>query len=523
MNSVNRSAVRLGFWAVLLLGVFAWAPATYPGYWKSLEGFVPVFNVEASSAIASVATVPDLWRGTGRAAFLLAQPLLLMGVSPVAAVRALFILAFLLGGLGVYIWLEPRLGDRAAGLAGLAYMLLPPLLATVYVRGSLGDALIAGLLPLALAGTAIYAESRAPSAAAIGVLSILWMWRIQAGLAVFATLLLLLYALLVERHPLAGLVVAVSGAAGLVSLVPLWAVQAPPVEPFGQHFLYLHQLLVGQWTVAPSVAGWQDRYPFQLGFAVWGLGAVGFWLWRVDRVRLPLAQWRRLLLFSFGGAAILLGLTLGISQPLWEWTRASRLLSYPWQLLIVAAPLLAVVTASAVALSPVFQRPLLWTALVALVVLSSYPYLTADYTRYQPPERPVAIVGERQELVLLEAHLTQDPRHAVAELSVTWQVLHPLTFDYNVFFQALAPGENGLQVVAQLDTQPLQGKRPATTWQVGEILEDHYRLDLSQVADLLQEDPGRLQFYFGYYDWRDGSRLPVDGGIDDKLVFHGER
>ena len=31
-----------------------------------------------------------------------------------------------------------------------------------------------------------------------------------------------------------------------------------------------------------------------------------------------------------------------------------------------------------------------------------------------------------------------------------------------------------------------------------------------------------LLYYFGYYDWRDGRRLPVDGGLDDKLVVDGE-
>ena len=31
-----------------------------------------------------------------------------------------------------------------------------------------------------------------------------------------------------------------------------------------------------------------------------------------------------------------------------------------------------------------------------------------------------------------------------------------------------------------------------------------------------------LRYYFGYYDWRDGKRLPVNGGMDDKLVLHGQ-
>ena len=73
-----------------------------------------------------------------------------------------------------------------------------------------------------LAGTANYVESRSPVGAGVVVLGLLWMWRVQAGLAVFATVLLLVYALAVERSWWGLLVVAVTGLAGVVSLIPLW-------------------------------------------------------------------------------------------------------------------------------------------------------------------------------------------------------------------------------------------------------------------------------------------------------------
>ncbi len=87
MNHMEERPVRLGFWAVLLFGVFAWAPAAYPGYWQALEGFIPVFNVVQSSAIAGVATSADVWRGTGSATYLPALPLLLLDASPMRRAR----------------------------------------------------------------------------------------------------------------------------------------------------------------------------------------------------------------------------------------------------------------------------------------------------------------------------------------------------------------------------------------------------------------------------------------------------
>src|SRR5688572_25876112 len=128
MTVLDFRSPRLGLWLLLLGCLFVCAPFTYPGYWQSQEGFVPVFNAAHSGTVASLATTPDLWRGTGRGAFLLAQPLMVLGATPVLAVRLTFALSLLLGGLGIYVWLHARLGDRAAGLAGLIYLLLPPIL-----------------------------------------------------------------------------------------------------------------------------------------------------------------------------------------------------------------------------------------------------------------------------------------------------------------------------------------------------------------------------------------------------------
>jgi hypothetical protein len=150
--------------------------------------------------------------------------------------------------------------------------------------------------------------------------------------------------------------------------------------------------------------------------------------------------------------------------------------------------------------------------LVVLVVLSSYPYLAPAYTDVQPPVRPLAMLGTNQ-LAVLSAQVTEGDTSATVD--ITWQVLQPLTDDNNVFFQAIAGEGAGESVVAQLDVQPLGPERPATAWQPGEILVGRYSLDLPQGA-------ADLRYYFGFYDWRSGRRLAVDGGIDDKLVLHGQ-
>ena len=516
MDWHDRVPARVGFWALLLLGFFAWAPALYPGYWQGTEGFTPIFQAVMPSAIATIATAPDLWRGTGSAAFLIAQPLLRLGADPVLAIRITFILTFMLGGGAVYVWLNDRLGDRSAGLAGLTYALLPIFVATVYVRGSVSDALVLALLPLALAGLASYGDRRSIVGAAVAVLSILWLWRIQAGLAVFATALLLLYSLFVERQRLTALIVVAAGAAGLASLIPLWSTSAPSPVTFAEHFVHFFQLFGTGWASAPSTAGWQDRYPFQLGFTVVVFGALtlwGLWFGRRDGI-LPIV--RRLVNFSFAGAVVVAVLSLTISAPLWSLSQADRLLTWPWQVLLIAAPLLAVLAGALPVTLPDLEAPVYWAVLVTITLVAGSTTLAPAYTQVQPPVRPAAVFGDNR-FVVLSAQLREEEGPRRASLAVTWQALHPMPFDDNVFFQALAGSGDDAAVVAQIDVQPLGGARPATSWQPGEILRDTYELDLSNAP---AGEP--LTYYFGYYDWRDGTRLPVDGGRDDKLVLHGE-
>jgi len=517
---------------VLLLGIFAWAPATYPGYWQALDGFIPVFNALRGGGATSAATA-DLWRGDGSATYLLVRPLLLMGLAPTAAVRAGFILYMILGGLGIYVWLQQRLGDRAAGLAGLLYLMAPPLLATVYIRGSLSDMTIVALLPLALAGLTGYGETRSLSAAGIGVIALWWMWQAQAGLALFASLLLLLYMFSVERSWVGAFIVILSSAAGLTSLTGLLdtigaAAKGPVV--FADHFVYLFQFFGNTWRTAPSIPGWQDEYPFQLGMALVAFSTLSGWLWLTTRTRqAPLLN--RLFTFSFVGSIVLLALCTPFSEGLWRWSAGARLLTYPWQLVVVALPLLAVTAGALPALQDAFRQTPYWLAMLILTLASSAPYLHAEYTQFSPPSSPIAFFGAQDNLVILDLALTENRQPHTAEIAVTWQTLQPLAADYNIFFQALraaAPrpesaasnvpeAEQTLMVVRQLDQQPFAGGLPATTWQLGKVYTDTYQLDLSSVAP-----DDQLIYYFGYYDWRDGARLPVNGGIDDKLILYGK-
>ncbi|MCB0186225.1 MAG: hypothetical protein KDE31_18275, partial [Caldilineaceae bacterium] len=538
--------IRAGFGAVLLLSLFAWAPATYPGYWQAQEGFIPVFNITQTNSLANVGVTPDLWRGMGQATFLLSRPFLLLGVSPTTTVRLGFILYSILGTLGCYSWLRLRLGDRAAGLAGVIYLFAPLLLATIYLRGSLSDMAVVALLPMALAGLTSYAQTRSLSAAGIAVLALLWIWQAQAGLALICTIVLFTYALLVERSGLTALIVGASAMAGMTSLAGVWHVRAESFVPFAEHFVYPYQLFHQDWQFPHSIAGPNDRFPYQLSIIAL-LYTVLYGLVRFTPSLLHESapyqsesdiQIRRLWLFGCTINVLLIALTLPWSNPLWQWSHADQLLTYPWQILLITLPFWAATAGALPTTHQLFRKTPLWVVLLAMVVLSSSPYLDAEYTEVDVPATPIAFIGSNANVAVLRAGLTEKRQPRAAELTIIWQTLQPLSFDYNIFFQALRideestqadkqterrplPIEQTLSVIAQLDSQPLRDGPAATAWQPGQIFTATYQLDLSQLDDAVRGEEAHLLYYFGYYDWRDGQRLPVNQGVDDKLIIYG--
>jgi len=340
-----------------------------------------------------------------------------------------------------------------------------------------------------------------------------WLWLSQAGLALLATLLLLAYALFVLGNRILVASVLVGAAVGAATLLPISSLSSPAKVNFTEHFVYFFQLLRNHWQVAPSIPGWQDGYPFQLGLGVVTISFLVIWLWATTNPQ-PAVENRRLLQFGSIGSALLIALCLSFSASFWQLTGAERLLSYPWQILILTAPLLVILPAALPSLAPAFGETPLWSALLLLTLANSYPNLTTDYTATEPPAQPLAIIGDNQ-LALLSAQLDESQPPTVT-VTIGWQVLQPLAFDYNIFLQALSDESPQANVVAQFDGQPLLD-HPATTWSYGEIFTATYTLQMPA-----QESSAPL-YIFGMYDWRDGTRLPVDGGKDDKFAIHGKK
>ena len=422
--------------ALLLLSLFVWAPLLYPGYIQVHAGFLPVFNLADLAAspdkltwLPTIGVTPDLLRGEGPLAYWLALPLRFVA-GDVGAIKGVFALSIIAVGLGMFAWArrdlsgfegEPAgvedaaanpqglLASRAGLLAAMVAMLWPPLLATVYVRGALAETLFMAVLPWALwavAGVRGQGSGvRLPvHAGVVGMLVAALFWT-QAGLALWATALLLAWALWpgapLRSRGIAAAAVTVGALLGGGLFYLLHSGQGFTGQPVdvAAHVVYPYQLFSPAWGVGVSTPGWQDGLPLQLGFAALGLAALTLVLGFGNRNRLQ-SPAPRFPLPALGFAAIaafvLILLTTTLARPLWNWGPLAATLSYPWQLYALVGPLLALLGGGLLVVERRMAVLPVWAAAVALVVLSSYPYLTPRFTQVTPDPAAPAIFGAGQ-------------------------------------------------------------------------------------------------------------------------------
>lgn len=505
-------------WIILtLLALMAWAPLTYPGFVQTHSGYLPIYYAEDAARAADpwgwmphIGQAFDPWRSDGRLPFLLAALAIRAGMSGAAAVRLAFACGLALGSWGMYAWARRLLSPPAALLAAVVYTFLPWILATTYLRGALGEVWVYGLAPWALWGASQTPRRTAWIVTAAVAALLLWS---QAGLSVYALVVIGLMQLSANRGRPALIALSALAAGtvvGVVGLIPWLRQAAAGAAPdFDQHFLYLYQILLPAWGNGASRPGWQDEMSFQLGALALGLALLALLVGRPAADQPPAS--RAVFRFALLGTGVLAALTLGWAAPFWQLSGASRLLSYPWQLLTIAAPWLSLAAGAAAGRLPLLRAWPRACILVGLVIVASYPYLGVKFIPPPPAPQPVAIVGENQ-IALVDARVEGEVRAGgTLTVTLTWQALRPIDLDYTVFIHAV--DEQG-QIVAQRDKQPQDEQHPTNAWQEGEIIVDPHPLALPTTG------AAPVAIHLGLYDWRTGQRLRVGESDFVRLDLH---
>jgi hypothetical protein len=403
---VDKKASVFGLLLVLALVLVASLPfLTRPGLPRDTDTELHVFRAAEVSACWQEGVVyprwaPDFYYGYGYPIFNYYAPLtyhlasliaLLPGVSIVAGVKALFVLALLLGGVGTYFLTRDLWGDLA-GVIGAAVFLFSPyiLFVDTHARGDLAEHFAICLLPPALFFLRALVARGGKGLllmTTILIAALPMSHNLLGPVGLVFLLAALAWQMVVEgcrngvgRGLLAfALAAALSAVFWLPMLLELSAVQLTVVGPghfdFRNHFVSLWEVLAPSKRV--DLGAIAPLYRHNLGLAQWMLALTG----AISALRQNSPHRRTLLFFVLSAIGVVFLLTPA-SLFLWELLPWLEYLQFPWRLLGTAALAIAVpAAASAVWLprlpdrrwrSVVFAAALLFILVAALPVM--YPH-----------------------------------------------------------------------------------------------------------------------------------------------------
>ncbi len=516
MLSKLRKRLDVNLLLISLLSVFALAPLTRPGFFQTHSSFLPVFNLfdlernlgGSWGWVPTVGTCFDLLKGERPFPYVLAECFRWLGLGGVEAIKAVYCLGFIASGLLAYLLGKEFYGPRGGLVAAVVYVYLPYRLATVYVRGAFAEAWAFVLYPLILLCWEKYMSKRTWLWATLGVLFYAALAWTDSGLAVLYALFLFAFILLLapsrRMKGRALLLLTIGLALGVFLAVPTVMRHGLLIEmdaDFLQHFVYPFQLLSASWGYGASTPDWMDTLPLQLGLAATGLTLLAAILLLARREEDEALRKRAA--FLVGGATVMAFFMLHPSSFLWRLSRLSLLLQYPWQLLAFVGLAASLSSGATVGLARQLARFPWQVGLIVLVILASYGYLSPRFTDVQVGGSPVSILGEDAALLTYQR---EGPLIHGANVGLTlyWQCLQPMETDYTVFVHIVdAVGT----VWGQMDAMPVDGERPTSSWELGEIIEDRYELRIDV------EGPREgYHVELGMYLQGTGERLSVSTG-----------
>ncbi len=378
-----------------------------------------------------------LWLLYAPLAYFAAEAFHLLGLGFTAAIKATWALGFVLGALGTYRLAKRWWGPAAGLVAALAFTYAPYRLVQIYVRGDLSEFMALAWLPWALLALVALWDDPGPRRAAWAALAFGALLMINtvatlifAALAAGFLIWLLARDLWVARRKtasfrpaaLAWTIVAL-GTGGLLTsifMIPMLLERGYIVESqwvratydYSQHFVYPSQFFDPRWGFGYSVPGPNDDMSFGLGPIIFVAAVVGGLAALVRRGdRLPhRAEALFLTILSVGA---IIGMT-PIAAPFWKVLPLIKLVQFPWRLLIVVVPALALLAAAATwwlerrdgPADNAGPGPYPYVLALALI-LASFPYTRPQLQPVRPRGRKPA--GRHPVRARLPRHARHDP------------------------------------------------------------------------------------------------------------------
>ncbi|HEX9922648.1 MAG TPA: DUF6541 family protein [Anaerolineae bacterium] len=427
-------------WLLLALSVFAWAPLLTPVHFLNAHDarhsifYLVEFDQTWRDGYLWPRWSPDFAFGYGYPLFNLYAPLAiyaaeilhLAGLSFVAAIKAMYILATVAAGLGMAGFGQRLFGRRAGLLAGVAYMYVPFHLAEIFVRSAFAEFVALAVVPfLFWAFTELIAAPSPRRAALAGVMyGLLALVHLTSFFTFSPFLMVYILFLIIAKSKVNGrrfihrasyaLAAGILGLAlAAIYLLPLLTeARFVKVEQWTsgsynylQHFVYLAQFFSPDWGYGYSGLGLQDDFSFQLGivFLVLTMAAL------VNIMARRFAHYSTALFFLISTIVVVL-LMSSLAEPIWRIVPIATLVQFPWRLLAMTAFTMSIVIASLLAPTnlqsptspppspdpksqiPNPKSPLYLLCLI--IILASFAYTLPQYTAVPTwAETPLAVIN----------------------------------------------------------------------------------------------------------------------------------
>lgn len=419
--------------------------------------FLEQFNLAIREGIGYPRWAPDFAFGYGYPFFNIYGPFssyagqlfLFLGADSVTAVKIVFGLSAVLSGLTMYLFGRAMFNPPAGLIAALVYVYLPYHLFDLYVRAALAESVGLVFIPLTMWG--FYLSLARPRLSTIGFASVayaLLMFTSNLLALIFTPIFGLYVATMLlwqfwhdplphepESQPerenrrlslpkstatrserlkqprrygrliIAGLpplfvLLLGLGLSGIFWIPAFLEYRYVRVDQwiggrfaFGDDFVELFQLFSPRWGFGTSIPGPDDEAGFQIGLPATILFMLSFLA--VPQLKQPAV--RRSCIFFQAFTLIVIFLMTPMSYWVWAILPLSSFAQFPWRLLVVIAPFIAILAGTVMTTSsfdgsmkPTMKRtiPLPVISLTCLIILSSYPYLHAEARDPKPTEGP---------------------------------------------------------------------------------------------------------------------------------------
>lgn len=234
---------------------------------------------------------PDFSYGMGYPVFNFYAPfaywvsgaLSLLGFTTIAALKTSFLLALIMGFVGMYLFLKEQFEEASALLGATLYVTSSIIPLEIFVRGNLAEMWFLALFPTALYFLIRNAKEQSRGVFILTTLILSFLLTVHNIMSLLAGVLVVVFIGLQKHKKRNSLAFILGVLAGAYFLIPALleanlthATAVAAMTNYADHFLCAKQLWVGAWGFGGSVPGCvSDGMQFALGKMLWMFGFVG--------------------------------------------------------------------------------------------------------------------------------------------------------------------------------------------------------------------------------------------------------